>query len=33
LGSFNPAKYDFDNSGFYDGFHAKPETIKKILER
>jgi hypothetical protein len=32
LGSFNPAKYNFDDSGFYDGFHAKPETIKKILD-
>jgi hypothetical protein len=31
-GSFNPVKYNFDDSGFYDGFHARPETIKKILD-
>jgi len=31
LGSFDPHKYDFNESSFYDGMHPKEPAIKKIF--
>ncbi|MEP7263872.1 MAG: hypothetical protein ABI772_05220 [Bacteroidota bacterium] len=33
MGSYNPAKYNFDHSWFYDGLHCKETAIEEILKR
>lgn len=33
IGSYNPAKYNFDNSYFLDGWHLKEKAIEKMLNR
>ena len=30
-GSFDPAKFNFDNSDFYDGFHCNVDALTKIM--
>jgi hypothetical protein len=32
IGSYDPGKYSFDNSYFYDGLHCSDKAINKILE-